>query len=47
VDSGVGSNVGALELVRGDHAAFAEPAISGLSSGAVQRQVLAKQLIAK
>jgi hypothetical protein len=47
VDGGVGSNVGALELVRGDHAAFAEPAISGLSSSAVQRQVLAKQLIAK
>ena len=47
VDGGVGSNVGALELVRGDHAAFAEPAISGPSSSAVQRQVLAKQLIAK
>ena len=44
---GVGSNVGALELVRGDHAAFAEPAISGLSSSAVQRQVVAKQAIAK
>ena len=44
---GVDSNVGALELVRGDHAAFAEPANSGLSSSAVQRQVLAKQLIAK
>jgi hypothetical protein len=34
--------VGALELVRGDHAAFAEPAISSLSSSAVQRQALAK-----
>jgi hypothetical protein len=44
---GVDSNVGALELVRGDHAAFAEPANSGLSSSAVQPQVLAKQLVAK
>ena len=44
---GVGSNVGALELVRGDHAAFAEQAISGLSSGAVQRQVVAKEVVAK
>ena len=43
---GVDSTVGALELVRGDHAAFAE-ANSGLSSSAVQRQVLAKQLVAK
>jgi len=47
VDGGVGSNVGALELVRDDHAAFAEPVNSGPSSSAVQRQVLAKQLIAK
>jgi hypothetical protein len=39
---GAGSSVGALELVRGDHAAFGEPAISGLSSGALQRQVVAK-----
>lgn len=39
---GVDSKVGALELVRGDHAAFAEPAISGLSASAVQRQVIAK-----
>ena len=39
---GVGSNVGALELVRGDHAVFGEPAISSLSSSAVQRQVIAK-----
>jgi hypothetical protein len=39
---GADSAVGALELVRGDHAAFAEPAISSLSSSAVQRQVLAK-----
>ena len=39
---GVDSTVGALELVRGDHAAFAEPAISSLSSSAVQRPALAK-----
>jgi hypothetical protein len=44
---GVGGNVGAVELVRGDHAAFGEPAISSLSFSAVQRQVLAKQAIAK
>ena len=42
VDGGVDSTVGALELVRGDNAAFAEPAISSLSSSAVQRQALAK-----
>jgi hypothetical protein len=39
---GVDSKVGALELVRGDHAAFAEPVISSLSAGAVQRHVIAK-----
>jgi hypothetical protein len=44
---GVGSTVGALELVRGDHAAFGEPAIASLSSSAVQRQVVAKQVVAK
>jgi hypothetical protein len=47
VVDGVGSNVSALELVRGDHAAFGESAISSPSSGAVQRQVVAKQVIAK
>jgi hypothetical protein len=48
VVDGLGSNVGALELVRGDHAAFAEPvAISSLSSSAAQRQVFAKQVIGK
>jgi hypothetical protein len=36
------NRLGPLELVRGDHAAFAEPAISSLSSSAVQRQALAK-----
>jgi|SRR5215467_11424854 len=44
---GVGSNVGALELVRGDHAAFAEPAILGPSSGAVQRPFVAREVTAK
>jgi hypothetical protein len=44
---GVSSNVGALELVRGDHAAFGEPVVSGLSNSTVQRQVAAKQAIAK
>jgi hypothetical protein len=39
--------VGALELVRGDHAAFGEPAASSLSSSAAQRQVVSKQFIAK
>ena len=39
---GVGGNIGAVELVRGDHAAFAEPVISGLSAAAVQRHVIAK-----
>jgi len=39
---GVDNKVGALELVRGDHAAFAEPSTSGLSASAAQRQVIAK-----
>jgi hypothetical protein len=40
--NGVGGNLGALELVRGDHAAFPEPAISSLPAGAEQRHVVAK-----
>jgi hypothetical protein len=44
---GVEGKVGAVELVRGDHAAFADPAISSLSSTAAQRQVFAKQVIGK
>jgi hypothetical protein len=39
---GVNSKVGALELVRGDHAAFAGPAIASLSSAAVPRQAAGK-----
>jgi hypothetical protein len=39
---GVDNKVGALELVRGDHAAFAEPTASSLSASAVQSQVIAK-----
>jgi hypothetical protein len=35
---GVDNQVGTLELVRGDHAAFAGPAIASLSSTVVQRQ---------
>jgi hypothetical protein len=38
---GVEGKVGAVELVRGDHAAFADPAISSLSSS------FAKQVIGK
>jgi DMSO reductase anchor subunit len=34
--------VGALELVRGGHAAFAGPAIASLSSTVVQRQAAGK-----
>lgn len=39
---GVDNKVGALELVRGDHAAFAEPAVSSLSSGAMRPQTVGK-----
>jgi hypothetical protein len=39
---GVNSAVGAPELVRGDHAAFAEPAVSTLSSGGLQRRAAGK-----
>ena len=39
---GVNSAVGAPELVRGDHAAFAEPAVSALSSGGLQRRAAGK-----
>ncbi len=39
---GVDNRVGVLEVVRGDHAAFAEPTISSLSSGAGQHRVVAK-----
>jgi hypothetical protein len=39
---GVYNKVGALELVRGDHAAFAGPAIASLSSTAVPRQATGK-----
>jgi hypothetical protein len=38
--TGVEGKVGAVELVRDDHAAFADPAISSLSSSAAQRQVV-------
>jgi hypothetical protein len=40
--TGADNKVGALELVRGDHAAFAEPAVSSLSSTATQRQATGK-----
>jgi hypothetical protein len=39
---GVDNQVGTLELVRGDHAAFAGPAIASLSSTVVQRQAAGK-----
>ena len=39
---GVDNRVGALELVRGDHAVFAEPAVSSLSSGTMRRQAVGK-----
>jgi hypothetical protein len=38
----VNSAVGAPELVRGDHAVFAELAVSTLSSGGLQRRAAGK-----
>lgn len=40
--NGADSSIGAVELVRGDHAAFAQPTNSSLSSSTVRRQLLAK-----
>jgi hypothetical protein len=39
---GFDGQVGAVELVRGDHAAFAERATSSLSASAPDRQVIKK-----
>jgi hypothetical protein len=40
--NGFDRSIGAVELVRGDHAAFAQPTSSSLPSSAVQRQRFAK-----